>query len=66
MMDIRKTLSFKKDHIFLAFILIILVLLVITFAMLRLAGSLAVLSERLQVLENLLGQYAHKCLVNKS
>ena len=57
----RRILSFNETSVLMAFILVILTLSIITFAMFKLAGSIAALSERLYNLEDLLSQYSKEC-----
>ncbi len=63
-MAARSRYSFNEETILVAFLLVILTLIIITFAMFKLAGSIGSLSERLYSLENLLHQHyaAIQCL----
>ena len=54
-------LSFDERTVFVAFVMIIITLLVITFALIKLAASIASLSERLANLEDLLSESSNQC-----
>ena len=60
----NRQLTFNENTVLMALILVILTLLIITFAMFKLAGSIASLSERLYILEDILIKNAKEC-VNK-
>ena len=54
-------LSFDERTVFVAFVMIIVTLLIITFALIKLAASIASLSERLVNLEDIISECSNQC-----
>ena len=55
--------TFDESTITIGFVMVLLTMLIITFSMFKLAGSIASLSERLYYLEQVLTKYSTHCIL---